>query len=94
MLENAHPMNAADLLVHGTFALRRELDRVAHPIRSPGPPGRSARAALVFPRQTLPRDGKGASGRAVAEQLPEHARLARQVADRDRAYDLAGAHQR
>jgi hypothetical protein len=33
MHETAHPMNAADLLVHGTFALRRERSRLAHPIR-------------------------------------------------------------
>jgi hypothetical protein len=51
MPENAYPMNAANLLVHGTFALRRELDCLAHPIRRPGPPGRSRRTsgALTLP---------------------------------------------
>jgi hypothetical protein len=32
MSETAHPMNAADLLVHGTFSIRRSLDRLADPM--------------------------------------------------------------
>jgi hypothetical protein len=40
MPKSAHPVGAADLLVHGTYALRRALDRLAHP-RAAGqePPG-------------------------------------------------------
>lgn len=36
MSENADQMKAADLLVHGTFALRRALDRLAQSVRHPG----------------------------------------------------------
>jgi hypothetical protein len=32
MSETTRPMNAADLLVHGTFAIRRALDRLADPM--------------------------------------------------------------
>jgi hypothetical protein len=32
MSETPNPMNAADLLVHGTFSIRRTLDRLADPM--------------------------------------------------------------
>ncbi len=37
MLETADQIRAADLLVHGTFALRRALDQLAQPDRHPVP---------------------------------------------------------
>ena len=69
MPETAHPMYAADLLVHGTFTLRRELDRLAHPIRTPGPPRGSARDALVLPGHTLPRNRERGSAWVTAGEL-------------------------
>jgi hypothetical protein len=40
MSETTHPTGAGDLLVHGTFVLRRTLDRLAHPIRRALPASR------------------------------------------------------
>ncbi len=37
MSKTAERMKAADLLVHGTFALRRALDRFAQPVRHAAP---------------------------------------------------------
>src|SRR5260221_11359891 len=47
MLQTAHPTNADDLLVHGTFALRGALGRVAPPIRRTA----STATALLEPRR-------------------------------------------
>lgn len=38
MSETAYPVNAADLLVYGTFVLRRALHELSYPIRHAAPP--------------------------------------------------------
>lgn len=40
MHETAQSMTAADLVIHGTFDLRRSLDRYAQPVRHAAPPRR------------------------------------------------------
>ena len=38
MHETAQSMTAADLVIHGTFDLRRALDQYAQPVRHAAPP--------------------------------------------------------
>jgi hypothetical protein len=49
MFETPQPMNTADLIVDGTFALRRSLDRLARSVRRPAPPASELEPPEVRP---------------------------------------------
>ena len=78
MPQTAHTVSAADLLVHGTYALRRALDRSTHPPPGPDEPAGQA----VRPE------------RLVARQLPGHDPRPGQVGRRDRRDAAALANRR